>query len=173
MFTGDASGAFLYAALYRAGFANQPTSRHRGDGLRLRDVYITAVVRCVPPKNRPTADEIRACVPYLAEEIRLMQPRLRVIVALGRIAFDGVRRAYRILGQPLPRWPFAHGARYAVEPDGPYVIASYHPSRQNTQTGRLTVAMFDRVWQQVRALLPDPPPLPPKEDAHHEPERMD
>ncbi|NPA06583.1 MAG: uracil-DNA glycosylase [Chloroflexi bacterium] len=173
MFTGDASGAFLYAALYRAGFANQPTSRHRGDGLRLRDMYITAVVRCVPPKNRPTAAEIRACVPYLAEEIQLMQPRLRVIVALGRIAFDGVRRAYAILGQSLPRWPFVHAARYALGPEGPYLIASYHPSRQNTQTGRLTSAMFDRVWQQVRALLPDPPPLPPQEDVHHEPERLD
>ncbi|NPA26379.1 MAG: uracil-DNA glycosylase [Chloroflexi bacterium] len=172
MFTGDASGAFLYAALYRAGFANQPVAHHRGDGLRLRDMYITAVVRCVPPQNRPTASEIRACLPYLVEEIQLLQPSLKVIVALGRIAFDGVRRAYQQMGHALPKMSFAHGAQYDLGPGLPTLIASYHPSRQNTQTGRLTPEMFDRIWQQVRALLPDPPPRP-KEDSHHEPERLD
>ncbi len=154
MFTGDASGDFLYPALYEAGFASQPDSRHRDDGLQLTDMFITAVCRCVPPKNRPTAEEIRNCLPYLAEEIRLLGERLRVIVALGRIAFDGVLRVYREhLGHPVPRLSFAHAARYSLGPGLPVLIASYHPSRQNTQTGRLTRAMFRAVWEQVRREL--------------------
>ncbi len=156
MFTGDGSGDFLYPALYRAGFASQPTATHRGDGLTLRDMYITAVVRCVPPKNKPTAAEIRACLPYLAAEVRLLQPTLRVVVALGRIAWEGILRAYREhLGYTqLPRWPFAHAAVYPPPAEGlPTFVASYHPSRQNTQTGRLTPAMFDAVWQAVRRVL--------------------
>ncbi len=154
MFTGDASGDFLYPALYEAGFANQPTSRHREDGLALRDMYITAVCRCVPPKNRPTATEIRACLPYLAEEIRLLEPYLRVVVALGRIAFQGVLRVYREhLGRDVPRFPFAHAGVYRLGEDLPWLVASYHPSRQNTQTGRLTREMFAQVWKKVRDLL--------------------
>jgi len=159
IFTGDASGDFLYAALHRAGFASQPTATHRDDGLTLHDMYITAVVRCVPPKNRPTAAEIRACLPYLAAEVRLLQPTLRVVVALGRIAWDGILRVYREhLGYTqLPRLPFAHAAVYPRPAEGlPAFVASYHPSRQNTQTGRLTPEMFDTVWQRVRALLAEP-----------------
>ncbi len=154
MFTGDSSGDFLYRALYEAGFASQPDSRHRDDGLTLRDMYITAVCRCVPPKNRPTAEEIRYCLPYLAEEIRLLAPYLRVIVALGRIAFEGVLRVYREhLGFAVPRLPFSHGAVYSLGTNLPALVASYHPSRQNTQTGRLTREMFASVWKQVRRLL--------------------
>lgn len=157
MFTGDASGDFLYPALYRAGFANQPESRHREDGLALKDMYITAVCRCVPPKNRPTAEEIRNCLPYLAEEIRLLGPRLRVVVALGRIAFHGVLRVYREhLGHPVPRLAFGHSVVHRLGPDLPWLVASYHPSRQNTQTGRLTPEMFDQVWETVRRLLEAP-----------------
>ncbi len=155
MFTGDASGDFLYPALHRAGFASQPNSTHRGDGLTLHDMYITAVVRCVPPKNRPTGAEIRACLPYLAAEVHLLQPTLRVVVALGRIAWEGILRVYREhLGYThLPRLPFAHAAVYRPEPALPTFIASYHPSRQNTQTGRLTPAMFARVWQLAQKAL--------------------
>ena len=154
MFTGDSSGDFLYRALYEAGFASQPDSRHRDDGLTLRDMYITAVCRCVPPKNRPTAEEIRHCLPYLAEEIRLLAPYLRVIVALGRIAFEGVLRVYREhLGFAVPRLTFSHGAVYPLGTGLPVLVASYHPSRQNTQTGRLTREMFASVWEQVRRLL--------------------
>ncbi len=154
MFTGDSSGDFLYRALYEAGFANQPLSRHRNDGLLLTDVFITAVCRCVPPKNRPTADEIRNCLPFLAEEIRLLGNRLQVVVALGRIAFQGVLRVYRDhLGYPVPRLPFAHGAVYSLGSGLPVLIASYHPSRQNTQTGRLTREMFSEVWAKVREAL--------------------
>ena len=164
MFTGDASGDFLFAALYRAGLANQPTSRHREDGLTLHDVYITAVCRCVPPANRPTAEEIRNCLPYLVEEMRLLAPRLRVIVALGRIAFDGVRRVLReAFHLSLPPMAFAHGARYVLPPLHPQghplcLVASYHPSRQNTQTGRLTPDMFDRIWAEARACAQEAQP---------------
>lgn len=164
MFTGDGSGDFLYPALHRAGFASQPTATHREDGLTLKDMFITAVVRCVPPQNKPTAQEIATCIPYMAREIALL-PNLRVIVALGRIAFDWTLRLYRQMGHAIPRFPFAHGAVYSLGEGLPYLVASYHPSRQNTQTGRLTVAMFDRIWEQVRALLSSPraapPPLPP------------
>ncbi len=152
MFTGDGSGNFLYPALYRAGFASQPTATHRGDGLTLTDMFITAVVRCVPPQNKPTAEEIVTCLPYMAREIALL-PRLRVIVALGRIAFDWTLRLYRQMGHSIPRLDFAHGAVYALGDGLPHLVASYHPSRQNTQTGRLTAEMFDQVWQKVRALL--------------------
>ncbi len=152
MFTGDGSGNFLYPALYRAGFANQPTSTGRDDGLELRDMFITAVVRCVPPQNKPTAQEIATCLPYMAREIDLL-PRLRVIVALGRIAFDWTLRLYRQRGHDIPRLRFAHGATYTLGPNLPWLVASYHPSRQNTQTGRLTEEMFDAVWQKVRELL--------------------
>jgi uracil-DNA glycosylase family 4 len=165
MFTGDSSGDFLYAALYRAGFANQPTSRHRGDGLALHDLFISAACRCAPPDNKPTADELAACSAYLQREIGLLE-RLRVVVALGRIAFDAVLRAYATqtpaFSEPvLADGPgkmgvspqFAHGAVYTLGDDQPTLVASYHPSRQNTQTGRLTQAMFDNVWATVKSLL--------------------
>jgi uracil-DNA glycosylase family 4 len=155
LFTGDSSGDFLYGALHRAGFASQPESRHRGDGLTLTDAYINAVCRCAPPDNRPAPAEITACLPFLAREMALL-PRLQVVVALGRIAFDGVLR----LCEPAAAAPvFGHGAvsRVRLGPAGTggesvWLLASYHPSRQNTQTGRLTAAMFDAVWERARLL---------------------
>jgi uracil-DNA glycosylase len=148
MFTGDASGGFLFPALYRAGFCNQPDATHRGDGLALQAVFITAVGRCAPPANKPTRAELDNCQPFLRAELRLLT-RLQGIVALGRIAFEEVRRLY-----DLPRLDFAHGALYHFEdPALPWLLASYHPSRQNTQTGRLTEAMFDEVWQKARGEL--------------------
>lgn len=151
MFTGDASGDFLYSALYRAGFSSQPQAAHRQDGLRLYDAYITAVCRCVPPGNRPLAEEIANCLPYLEHELRLIQPRL--LVALGQIAFDQV---LRLAGRSARAFPFAHGALYRLEgflEHSPWLLASYHPSQQNTRTGRLTVEMFDAIWQRARRLL--------------------
>ncbi len=152
MFTGDGSGDFLYPALYRAGFANQPHSRSREDGLALVDCYISAVARCVPPQNRPTAQELANCRTFLVEELRLLR-RLRVILALGRMAFDGSLRALREMGHAVPRLTFRHGQVYPLGEELPTLVASYHVSRQNTQTGRLTVAMFDRVLAIVRELL--------------------
>lgn len=151
LFTGDSSANFLYAALYRVGFASQPTSRHRDDGLTLHDVFISAACRCAPPDNKPTLAEIAACQPFLEREIALL-PDLQVVVALGRIAFDATLRLYADL-QPstfnLKPVLFAHNAAYSLGPGLPTLVASYHPSRQNTQTGRLTVGMFDDVWAQV------------------------
>ncbi len=155
MFTGDRSGDFLYAALYRAGFASQPESVHRGDGLTLRDAYITAAARCAPPKNRPTAAELVNCLPYLQAELRLL-PEVRVILALGGIAFDYTLRALRNLGGTLPRPKprFAHGAEI---PLGHYVLMGcYHPSQQNTFTGRLTPSMMDTILQRASSLLQSP-----------------
>lgn len=152
MFTGDSSGEFLYSALFRAGFANQSDAKHRGDGLILKDIYISAVCRCVPPANKPTGVEIRNCLHYLEREIQLMN-QLSVIVALGRIAFDNILRIYRAEGFEVPRLDFSHGVNYTMGEDLPKLVVSYHPSRQNTQTGRLTVPMFDQVWETVRSLL--------------------
>jgi uracil-DNA glycosylase family 4 len=152
MFTGDGSGVWLIQALHRAGFANQPIALHRDDGLRLNDAYITAVVRCAPPQNRPTAQEIANCRPFLRHELALLS-RIQVVIALGHIAFDGYLAAVREMGYELPRLQFRHGMHYSL-PDGlPHLIASYHPSRQNTQTGRLTEAMLDAVFRQARELL--------------------
>ena len=131
VFTGDRSGDWLFACLHRTGFANQPTSRHRDDGLRLEGAWIGAAVRCAPPANRPTPAERDACLPYAAEELELIDPR--VIVCLGAYAWDA---AARLLGlRPRPR--FGHGAEHAVE-GGPVLLGSYHPSQQNTFTGKLT-----------------------------------
>jgi uracil-DNA glycosylase family 4 len=152
MFTGDSSGDTLTAALYRAGFANQPTSQHRDDGLELHDAFLTAVVRCVPPKNRPTRQEQTNCLSYLARELDLLSS-VRVALALGRIAFDGYLKLLRERGVDVPRLPFRHGACYQFEPPLPALVVSYHPSRQNTQTGRLTEAMLDGVFEQIRGLL--------------------
>jgi len=154
MFTGDSSGDFLYAALYRAGFASRPSSMHRGDGLVLKDLFISAVCRCVPPANKPTASEIATCLPYLAQELALLA-RVQVIVALGRIAFDGVLHVMRDrpgFSEQTGPFRFAHGATFRLGENLPWLIASYHPSRQNTQTGRLTAAMFDAVWETVKTL---------------------
>jgi uracil-DNA glycosylase family 4 len=150
VFTGDRSGDWLYAALHRAGFANQPTSRHRGDGLCLTDCYITACVRCCPPANLPTPQERDACLPYLAEELRLLR-RVACIVCLGSYAWEGVLRALAGWAEPpRPRPCFGHGREAAV---GPYtLLASYHPSQQNTFTGRLTPPMLDAVLARARQL---------------------
>ena len=156
MFTGDASGDFLYAALHRAGFANQPGTKQRDDGLTLQDMFISAVCRCAPPDNRPTPAEIINCLPYLRQEMVLLS-RVQVIVALGHIAFDTILRLYADHSQgpgfELQRFNFAHGASYHLGSHHPQLIASYHPSRQNTQTGRLTPAMLDAVWNSTLALL--------------------
>lgn len=146
-FTGDASGKFLYPALYRVGFANQPESISRDDGLTLTNVYITASGRCAPPQNKPTAQELDNCQPFLEREIELLQPK--VIVALGRIAFE---RILRIYSEPKSGKKFAHGARFFLEA-GPWLVCSYHPSQQNTLTGKLTVDMFDAIWNQVKLLM--------------------
>jgi len=146
-FTGDASGDFLYPALYRSGFASQPNSISRDDGLTLTDLYTAPICRCAPPDNKPTLQEMANCQPFLEREFALIQPK--VIVALGRIAFDGILRVFSIKDHSML---FAHQAIYQL-PSGPWLICSYHPSRQNTQTGRLTVEMFDRVWSTVRGLL--------------------
>jgi len=151
MFTGDASGDFLYPALYRAGFANQPGSLSREDGLTLTDVYISAVCRCAPPGNKPDRQEIANCLPWLINEIDMLE-NLVGLVALGKIAYDGILQIYKG-EQGLPKNGFAHGALHKMANGKPWVLCSYHPSRQNTQTGRLTVSMFDQVWHQAKALI--------------------
>ena len=153
VFTGDESGNWLYAALHRAGFANQPTSISRDDGLRLADAWVTAVVRCAPPDNRPTPAEIATCRQHLVAELAALD-RLCVVVALGRIAHAGFLAAARLRGAELPRpMPqFRHGAEHALAP-GVTLLCSYHPSQQNTFTGRLTRAMLDAVFTRARALL--------------------
>jgi uracil-DNA glycosylase len=154
IFTGDRSGDWLFAALHRAGFANQPTSVRRDDGLRLTDCYITACVRCAPPANRPTPKERDNCQHFLEEELGYLE-RVRVIVCLGAFAWDGVLRTLRSLGHVAARKPrFGHGAKAEV---GPYLLlGSYHPSQQNTFTGKLTRAMLDRVFREARAAASQP-----------------
>lgn len=151
-FTGDASGDFLFPALYRAGFASQPLATNREDGMQLKDAYIAAVCRCAPPDNKPLPGELLACRPYLLEELNLLQ-NLRGVVALGKIAFDAFLAAVRQAGWEIPALEFGHTRFYPLGESHPWLLGSYHPSRQNTQTGRLTVAMFDQVWQQARRAL--------------------
>lgn len=146
MFTGDRSGDFLFRALYEADFASQPNSQNREDGLRLRRCYITAALRCAPPANKPLPQELRNCQPYLKSELELLR-RVRAVLALGRIAFD---RYLSVVGEQvcLPRrsmMPFAHGASYQLPGALPRLFASYHPSQQNTQTGKLTREMMRTV----------------------------
>lgn len=153
MFTGDASGDWLYEALHRFGFASRPVSVARDDGLRLQGCYITAAARCAPPGNRPLPRELERCRPYLAGEIALLRS-VRVVVTLGRIGHDAYLRAggwYDRLGAG-GRPPFAHG-RESVMPDGTVVLPSYHPSRQNTNTGRLSRAMWHGIFRRARALV--------------------
>jgi len=147
VFTGDASGAFLYPALYRAGFANQPSAESRSDGLILKDIYIAAVAHCAPPANKPSLEELNNCQPYLERTIQILKPK--VIVCLGRIAFE------RILGMYSARklgFKFAHGAAHPLE-SGEWILCSYHPSQQNTLTGKLTEKMFDEIWAKTKELL--------------------
>ena len=153
MFTGDSSGSWLYEALYRHGFANQPQSLSRDDGLMLDDCYITAAARCAPPGNKPSRVELERCRPYLVAELRLLR-RVRVVVTLGRIAHEAFLKAAGWWERlpPRARPPFAHGAATTLS-DGVVVIASYHPSRQNTNTGRLTRTMWDAVFRRARAAL--------------------
>lgn len=161
VFTGDRSGDWLYRALYKAGFANQPTSTHRGDGLLLKDCYITAVIHCAPPENKPLPDEVLNCRPYLLREVELMR-RAKAIIALGRIAFDAVIDAARALsdegmsGKRGARPKFSHGAECDLG-GGVSLIASFHPSQQNTFTGKLTEPMFDEVFSRAREVLARPP----------------
>lgn len=151
-FTGDGSGDFLYPVLHEAGFASQPRAVSRGDGMNLNDLWITSVARCAPPGNKPTPDELRNCAPWLDEEMRLLHD-LRVVVCLGRIAFEGLLAWARRTGVLTSRagYVFGHGAE-ATLPKGPAVITSYHPSLQNTNTGKLTRPMFLAVFQRAREL---------------------
>ncbi len=160
MFTGDRSGDWLYRALFRAGFANQPRSVDRRDGLELRQAYITAGVRCAPPDNKPTIAERDACRPYLEREIDLLAdgPGIRCVVPLGKFAYDLTLRVYRERGAavPRPKPRFAHGAEVELgsgNDDAPVVVASFHPSQQNTFTGRLTEDMLDAVFTRARELV--------------------
>jgi uracil-DNA glycosylase family 4 len=146
VFTGDRSGDWLVASMHRAGLANQPTSRHRDDGLRLEGAFIAAAVRCAPPANRPLPSERDNCLPYAAEELRLM-PNVRVIVCLGAFAWDAAARLFSL--RPKPR--FGHGVEHQVS-GGPVLLATYHPSQQNTFTGKLTEAMLDEVFVRARDL---------------------
>jgi uracil-DNA glycosylase family 4 len=148
MFTGDGSGDFLYPALHEAGFANQPRAVDREDGLELSNMFISAVCRCVPPANKPKAVEISNCLPFLQQEIDLLGD-LQVIVALGRIAFDQTLRIYRAMTGEQLKFDFKHLGVYKIGEDEPWLISSYHPSRQNTQTGRLTEGMFADIWEEV------------------------
>jgi uracil-DNA glycosylase len=151
MFTGDRSGDWLYAALHRAGYANRPQATQRDDGLRLRGAYVTAVVRCAPPANRPTPGERDDCLPYLVRELALLE-RCQTIVALGSFAWGGALLALRAAGEsvPRPKPRFGHGAE--AEIGGWRLLGCYHPSQQNTFTGRLTEAMLDRVFARAREL---------------------
>src|ERR1700689_3841001 len=151
-FTGDGSGDFLYPVLYNAGFASQPNSVSRGDGMRLSDCWISSVVRCAPPDNTPKRSELENCASHLDEEISLLS-NLRVIVCLGRISFDSYLQHLARSGQceRKPRFKFAHGAEYAL-PGGRHLIASFHPSLQNTNTGKLTSSMLFSVFERARTL---------------------
>jgi uracil-DNA glycosylase len=152
-FTGDRSGDFLFSALYQAGFCNQPTSRLREDGLELREAYICAAIHCVPPDNRPAPSELLNCRRYLLAELQALT-RVRVVVPLGRIAWQAYLTARAELGWPLPvpRPRFRHGEATELD-DRTTLLASYHPSPQNTQTGRLTESMFNELFQQARKLI--------------------
>jgi uracil-DNA glycosylase family 4 len=176
IFTGDRSGDFLFAALHRAGFANQSESRSRDDGLRLTGCYISATVRCCPPANMPRPDEKTNCRPYLEEELRLLE-HLRAILALGQIAHNACLHLLKEYGRigTIAAYPFAHGAHFVVPADARrgdtrssrygavghtgktiHLFDSYHPSQQNTQTGRLTPAMFDRVLRAIEETISTP-----------------
>lgn len=154
VFTGDRSGDWLYRALWQTGFANQPTSRDRDDGLRLDGAWVSSAVRCAPPDNKPLPAEIAACRPFLAREIALL-PRVRVVVALGRIAFDSYLALAREAGRgaALARLQFAHDRQHQPTDGGPVLVSSYHPSQQNTSTGRLTEAMLRAVFERARGIL--------------------
>ncbi len=154
MFTGDESGRWLYRALHRAGFASQPQCEHKDDGLTLTDCFITAVARCAPPANRLKPTERDNCRPYLEAEMNALN-NVRVVVTLGQYAYDHVLRIYRDRGVsvPVPKPRFAHGAEVELGVDEPTVIASYHPSQQNTFTGKLTEPMLDAIFERVQGII--------------------
>ncbi|MGH7543161.1 MAG: uracil-DNA glycosylase [Gemmatimonadota bacterium] len=154
MFTGDESGNWLFRALYRAGFATRPKSLAKGDGLHLIDCFMTAALRCAPPGNRPRPDERRNCRPWLEAELDLL-PHIRVIVALGQYAWDHALRVVRDRGHPVPspKPRFGHGLEVRPGPEAPVLLASYHPSQQNTFTGVLTKPMLDAVFERARELV--------------------
>jgi uracil-DNA glycosylase family 4 len=153
VFTGDRSGDFLYDALFRAGFANQPTSTRRGDGLALTNAYIAAAIRCAPPANKPLPSELARCRPYFESELELIRPR--AILALGGIAMRAYLALLKERGQieSFAAFPFRHGASYRLPGDLPHLFASYHPSQQNTFTGKLTKAMLVRVLRDIQKSL--------------------
>lgn len=154
MFTGDRSGDWLYGALHAAGFANQANSDHRDDGLKLTDCYITAAVHCAPPDNKPSLAEFKRCRAYLIAELKLLRDQVCVVIVLGKIAFDAYLSAYQEIGGVVtkPRPKFGHGVVIEL-PHGPRLICSYHPSQQNTFTGKLTVPMFESIFKRARAIL--------------------
>ena len=152
MFTGDGSAQFLMAALHKFGFANQPTSNSVDDGLKLQDAYMTAIVRCAPPKNKPSLKEIETCRRYWTEELRFL-PRIRVVLALGRVAFDTYVKSLRNEGAETRSLKFHHGAFYSLPSPKPALAVSYHPSRQNTQTGKLTPQMLESVLARIQRYL--------------------
>jgi uracil-DNA glycosylase len=152
-FTGDKSGEFMYPVLYRTGFASQATAVHQEDGLRLMDAYITSAVRCAPPDNKPTPEEIGACAPFLTREIAALK-NLKVVVALGKIGFEAYLNFAKRQGMISSKkeYVFGHGAHYKM-PNGVALIASYHPSNQNTATGKLTEEMFREVFEKAKKLI--------------------
>jgi uracil-DNA glycosylase family 4 len=153
VFTGDRSGDFLYAALYKAGFANQPTSVRRDDGLQLKNAYIAATIRCAPPANKPLPSEIIRCRSYLVREMAILQPR--AVLALGKIAWDAYLEVLKQRGLIRSRaaFPFAHGAEAELPSQGARLFGVYHPSQQNTQTGRVTPAMYGQVFERIQRFL--------------------
>ncbi len=153
VFTGDRSGDFLYAALHRAGFANQPTSLHRDDGLELTNVYVTATIRCAPPENKPLPEEILNCRGYLERELEILRPK--AVLALGKIAWDGYLEILKQCGIIPSRaaYVFAHGAEAKLPPPSPRLFGVYHPSQQNTQTGRVTPDMYASVLRRISRFL--------------------
>lgn len=154
MFTGDRSGDFLFRALHEAGFASQPVSFHRNDGLKLSNCYITTIVRWAPPQNKPTPGEIRRCLPFLKKELELLD-RVKIVLVLGRVAYDAYLRVARQQAElpPKSHMPFCHGAAYELHGSLPRMHCSYHPSQHNTQTGRLTQGMFQQVFSDIQEYL--------------------
>jgi uracil-DNA glycosylase family 4 len=151
MFTGDRSGEWLFRALHAYGFANQPNSTRRDDGFALQDCYITATIRCAPPQNKPLPEEIENCRPYFLEELDLLK-KAEIILPLGQIALTQTVRSLRLKGLEIPTLPFGHGKVYPL-PDRRTIITTYHPSQQNTQTGKLTQPMFHAIFRTIRKRL--------------------
>jgi len=148
MFTGDRSGEWLFGALHEFGFANRPNSSRRDDGFALKDCYITATIRCAPPKNKPLPEEIENCRPYFLKELDLLK-RIKVLIPLGQIAFTQTLKSLRLKGIEIPALAFGHGKVYPL-PNGQTIITTYHPSQQNTQTGKLTKSMFHKIFEMIQ-----------------------